>query len=376
MNHFTNVLKALPLIILLGFAVSCDEEDEIFEAPTISVVADNTTPFADEDIIFTVQVIAPGGLKQVTLDGQVIKSYSSGEKEDQFQHVVTLPSNVTFGNRSFEFEVTDNQGSPRSESNSVSVEVKNPAERGNPLMIAKFDVSVYPSGKVSSVSTAMQNQGWGDFFAGEFAFGTDNVITTNTNKVLKYKKTNTWGWEQYVGFDIDLINAAQISEDEWEALAAGERVLQVNVYFQHVPQINDQGGNDSQIFPANGGYIPIEGYIGDKEKWGFVNGVNVGRRIWLKGKLTANETWQTVTLTAFNPDENDLPGDPKDIDATVGFDQIDRVSISCNPGGFQRKADDTKVYNGGFSPPFDHNNYFFYNLRLIDTSEKDNNPNL
>ncbi len=379
MKYILKVTLTIVVIGFVGFLSGCgDDEPQVFDAPTLAVVANNTTPFADESVVFTIQANAPGGLNEITLDGQVIKTYSSPTTTDEFQHTVTLPAGTAFGTRQFNFQVNDNQPTPKTAIAALNIDVRDPLARGNPFIISRLDAEVLPAGRISSVTTAIQNQGWGDFAAGEFFFGVDNPQAGNVNKALRYKKANTWGWEQYVSADVDFINASQVSEDEWEAVAAGERVLQVNVYFEHVPQLNSETGvNESQVFPPDGGYIPVEVYIGDRAKWGFVEGFNLGRRIWLRGKITSNATWQTITFEAYDPDEDlELEPGQSNVDLTVGLNQINRISISTNPGGFQRTADGEPLLNGGFTAPFDHNNYFFYNLRLIDAEEKDNNPNL
>jgi hypothetical protein len=345
-------------LFLAGVAVACDDDEAtIFDAPTISVVANNTTPFADDEITFTISAKAGGGLKQITLDGVSIKSYTGGETEDEFTHTVTLPSGTAFGSKAFTFMVTDNQATAKTASSPISVTVKNPEERGNPVLLDNMDAS-YPTSFVKdyfSEGPVGASCGGGctwDAYSGTIEKNSDDPTNPN-NKVIKWTKNAfNWIWNGNDFFNGEL--SKTLTEDDMQAVFDGERVIQVNIYFEFVPNATEARFD----WPSNGS-VAINMQLGKKSLWGWNNG-DLGRKMYLTATATdAKNKWQTIT---FSVDEDfDNPGTPYDANPSIGLDEIDRFIILPNPSQ---------------QNPADQNIWRFDNLRIIDTAEKDNNPNL
>lgn len=434
MNYKYRILALLALAII---AVSCaEDEPKIFDQPTISVVADNNTPFADEEIVFTVAVAAPGGLKEIKLDGQVIKTYTGGEKSDEFEHTYDLPTGTSLGNKSFSFTVADDQKKVKENMTTYSVTVQDPEARGNPLMWYDFN-GILPNGTVKAITRDIGGNPWEN----AYDLTVSSTDPTNAaNKVLQADRKGAHEWYYQGGGSVFIEFTNSISEDDIDALVSGERVLQMNIYFKEVPKLitahKDPANPDGPTKQTNvnmswmfnytndaavtgvpevwdfeqqdslKGAIPIAIQLGNKGQWDWNGGYVQGKKFYLVGSLKEKNGWQTVTFsrmvgtitdTGSGWTYNNYKVGPQSStasaalhDPTVGLDQINYVSIILN----NRKTGFPNTYLNPGSPWYempgdgngwnsgnivgisdDHNSYYIDNLRTIDAADYDKNPN-
>jgi hypothetical protein len=345
---------ALILIAISAFVFALEsckpEEPPVFDAPSIAVVADNSNPYPGDKVIFTIQVSALGKLNEVTANGAVIKTYVADELESSFTYEYTVPANSTLGPTAINFKVTDKQAASKMTESSSTLTIQNPVLRGNPLVIDRMDAT-YPAGLIKDYFAEGPVEGWA--YTGELEKNSTDP-KNSANKVIKWTKNAfNWIWQGNDFFNGELSKA--LSESDMLDVFNGKRVIQINVYFEHVPHATETRFD----WPSSGGTVPINIQLGKKSLWGWDNG-DKGRKMYLRATATdAKNKWQTITFSV----EEDLanPGKPYDANPTIGFDQIDRFMILPNPN--QRDPKDTNIWR-------------FDNLRIIDKAEKDKNPNM
>lgn len=417
--------------------VSCDDEEQIFDAPTIAVVSDVAEPYPGDKVKFTITVAAPGGLASVKLNGNVIKTYTAAEVQDNFEHEYTVPANATLGPMMVQFEVTDTQSTPKSTPFSSSLTILNPDFRGNPVVLYDFQGTL-PNAKVKAITHDQGANSWENAYSLVF----DVADPANaTNKVLQVERKGAHEWYFQGGGAVFVELTNPMTEDDAEKLVSGERVLQLNMYFKEVPKLMDAHKdptsdatvaatrqanvnfswlysytNDPKVTgvpkvwdfnrqdSVQGG-IPVIIEVGNKAQWDWNNGFVQGKKFFLAGSIQQKNGWQTVTFsrrsgtiaaqnnqwvfTNFRvaTQQSTAPAALQDPD--VGLDQINYMAIIINSRltGFSNGLLNTEPWyeipgdgngwrrNQIVNISDDHNIYYLDNLRVIDAVDYDKNPN-
>ena len=429
-----NIRFLLMMMLSVAVVYSCsdDEDPPVFDAPTIAVTSDNSSPFPTDVVTFTINVTATGGLSEVTLDGTVIKSYSNNEESDQFTHEVTIAEDATLGPTDFNFAVSDAQTTVKNGDFSLSITVRNPDLRGNPVLLYDFQSAV-PNSSVEEITRDIGDASWKNAYE-IFLDAADPV--NPANQVLQADRKGAHEWEFQSGGAVFINFADFIDEDDIQGLVDGTRVLQMNFYFQEVPKIvsahkspadtestrNDDvnvswtfdlvddaidedyknvWSFDTQDSSQYG--IPLAIELGNNAAWAWNGGDVTGKKLYLVGSITKANDWQTVTfsrrggniirnagddgweynnfvpLTQASSDQAALQ------DTNIGLDEIDYMAIIMqnrftsfeNPDGWFQFPSNGNQWQSDvpWSIVDDHNSYFIDNIRIIDAVEYDKNPN-
>lgn len=384
------VKRVLFLGLVVGFGVfmnGCSEDEvPVFEAPTIAVTADNAQPYPGDVVNFTIAVTGPGGLAEVTLNGDAIKVYDPAVQttEDEFEFEYTVPPNATLGPAELVFGVSDRQAVAKESEFSNTLTIQNPDFRGAPSVLFNFQTAI-PNNQVKEVTRDSGPNSWENAYTLTF----DVADPTNAaNKVLQADRKGAHEWYFQGGGAIKLEFANPISEDDVQKLVSGERVLQMNLYFKETPKLitahKDPANPDGPTKQSNvdmswklsstsefrppltapnkKGWrfeqndslvnaIPILIEVGNKAAWAWNDGDVRGKKFYLVGSITAANTWQTVTFTrmigTFSRNEaatggakwvrtNFVPATQSSTapaalqDPGVGLDQINYFSIILN----------------------------------------------
>jgi hypothetical protein len=409
-------------LLLLGISfAACDKDDEVvpFDAPTVAVTVDNSTPFPKDEIKFNVTANAKGGLKSISLNGNVIKTYSNKETSDQFEYKFLVPENATLGATNYEFRVEDVQSPSLSGKFTVTATVQNPDFRGNPVVLFNFN-STIPNTQVASLTFDSGPNSW----EAAYALTTEVADPANgANKVLQANRLGAHEWYFQGGGALFVKFANSLNEDQVNGLVSGDRVLQMNMYFKEVPKIitahkspADPASTQAQFDASwrfdrttrawnfnsqdtlqKGISVAIE--VGNAEAWAWNNGNPLGKKFFLVGSITEANKWQTVTFSRrekvvtgtgqfdfiLNPLAQSSTAPAYLDDAAVTLDKINYLAVILNnrktsqpntdgwfemPGDGNGNAPDRPV---GISD--DHNQYLIDNIRIIDADEYDKNPN-
>lgn len=423
------------LAIALITLSACEDDEQIFDAPTIAVVSDITEPYPGDKVTYTINVTAPGKLNEVFLNNVSIKTYSTDQTEDSFTYEYTVPANETLGPKTLTFRVTDKQGAVKEGQTTGSLTVLNPDFRGSPVVLYDFQAAAIPNSQVRSIVRDIGGQPWENAYD-IFLDATDPEAPSN--RVLRADRKGAHEWYFQGGGAIKIRFERAIAEDEIEKIVSGERVLQMNMYFKEVPRLitahkspdnpdatKQDNVNLSWLFDytkdarvpnvpevwdfvaqdsVRGG-IPIIIEMGQFSTWEWNNGFMKGKKFYLVGSIQQKNGWQTVTfsrrigtITAQNNAwryENFVPGTQASTapaalhDPQVGLDQIDYMSIIINARltGFSNQLLNTSPWyempgdgNGWVSNRIagisdDHNTYYIDNIRVIDAVDYDKNPN-
>jgi len=408
---------SLSLIGVVIMFTSCDEDPddpvvEDFAAPTIAVTLDNDQPFQGDTVVFNISVSAEAGLNAVTLNGTEIKTYAADETSDAFSYEFIVDGAAEIGPTSVDFAVEDVQEVTESATFSSSITVQNSDFRGNPVILTDFQENI-PNSVISELEWSFYNESWGAVNSWSLTHPTED-LTNAANVVLKAERlaANEWGFQGFGTAYLALTEA--ISEDEIAALRSGDRVLQMNIYYEYtdkedvpVSKTPDaeapeetvdfsfrlaEDGRRGWNFETQDSVeltIPITIDLGNRATWG---AYPEGRGIQLYGTITKHDEWETVTFsTAYNSsdDPEDFVLKPRAIgDANATFvlddenttdENLDYMGLIFNPG-FTGKPNPDGWYEVGSSDIFpirdDHNPYYIDNIRIIDTDEFNNNPNL
>lgn len=413
-SRLSSVLLVVGLIVLY----SCKKDEvPVFDVPTIAVVADNSSPFPGEKVVFTINVTALGNLKEVSLNGAVIKSYTTDLTQDNFTYEYTVAANQTLGPAVLTFGVTDKQATPKVGATPATITIQNPDFRGNPKVLFNFQAAT-PNSSVRAITRDIGNQPWENAYD-IFQDIADPTPANVGNKVLQVDRKGAHEWFFQGGGAVFFEFASRLSETDMQGLVAGTRVIQMNVYFKQVPKtatvrgvvngpdlpntdlswkIADARRAWSFDLQDSAKAIPISLEIGNKAKWDFNNGAPLGKKFYLTGSVSAANQWQTVTFsrrgsrtTTTGRIVTDKPILQSSTalaftdDATVGLDQIDyiaaifnnRVTGFPNPSGFLELPGDGNGWNENVvaSISDDHNTYFVDNIRIIDAKDYNKNPN-
>ena len=422
------MLRNLFIAALAVFTVSCDfnteETDLELAPPSIKVTPTPNSPYPGDTVIFSIEVDAVGGLNFVAFENQTLRTYPEGIDSDLLTHQIHIPEATSFGNRSYNFVVIDRQIREKRGAETVVLDVQNPAFRGSPILIANFN-AIPPDPFVFEVFS-------------DFIFATDNTayqIKANeidpinrNNRVLSVIR-NPAMERDFNGIGALQINLTDtIRREDVVALISGERVLQMNIFFQEVTQLvtahktpvdfqdsatenvdiswnlaahSTAVWNFDQQTEVKG--IPVLIELGNNLAWNNnQTGNSSGRLITLIGALTVSNEWQTVTFSATTGDiflgsdglrnYNDIvpisriSNSPATIeDESVALNQINRIAIQLNnritgfdhPDGWLEipSAENGNQSNIPYQIRDDHNTYFIDNVRIIDTDEFDQNPN-
>ncbi|MEM7107248.1 MAG: hypothetical protein AAF519_03400 [Bacteroidota bacterium] len=435
MKKYLQLKMLVVLWALAIFTLSCGDDDDevtIFDAPSIAVVVDNSAPFQGDEITFSITVSAEGGLSSVSLNSQVIKQYSDETTEDTFDHMVVIEEGATTGPTSFEFTVEDTQLEVKSGAFPVSITIQNSDLRGTPVLLTDFQDAI-PNSDIEAITFDSGPNPWEGAYSE--VDGQAEDPTNPANLVLKANRLSAHEWFFQGGGAVFLQYADFISEEEIQAIVDGNRVLQMNLYFQENVKMqevhtdpndvdnnrlmadlsytfnslaaenytNDDGVVNNGLFrgwnfdqqdSVTGISVRLE--IGNAATWDFNDGDPLGKKFFLVGTITKPNEWETVTFSPlFNSGTSDEPdliprttGDANLTfldDANIGIDAIDYMAIILNnrrtrydnPDGFFEVPGDG---NGNQSNVIagitdDHNTYFIDNIRVIDADVFDQNPN-
>jgi hypothetical protein len=416
--------KALSLSLIMGFFVvfnACDEDEQVFDAPTIAVTVDNSQPYPGDEINVNISVSGSGGLKEISLNGTVIKSYTGTATvtNDAFDFAYEVPANSSLGPVALEFVVTDLQSSPKSGSFTSSLTIQNPDFRGEPSVLFDFQ-SAIPNNKVKEITRDSGPNSWENAYT--LTFDVADPISP-ANKVLQADRKGAHEWYFQGGGAIKIEFANFISEDDIQKLVSGERVLQMNMYFKELPKLvtlhkdptNPDGSTKQNnvdlswklsstneplppaTLPNKKGWqfelndslvaaIPVLIELGNKAAWAWNDGDVRGKKFYLVGSITKANEWQTVTFTrltgTFSRDETKT-GSAKWVrtnirpavqtstasaalqDAAVGLDQINYFSIIVNS-----RITSFKNKNGWYEMPGDGNGW---NANVVASLSDDHN---
>lgn len=409
----------LALLSSTLFFTACEDEIVPADAPTIAVVADNTSPYPTDKIKFSITVNAPGGLKAVTFNGTSIKTYTNAEKSDQFTYEYTVPAGGTFGPTNYSFAIDDAQSPTLKGTFTVNATLQNPDFRGKPQVVTNFN-SPSPNAQVAEIKFDSGPNAWEAAY--KLTFNAADPANA-ANKVLQADRLGAHEWYFQGGGALFLRMTSPLKEDDVNALIKGERVLQMNVYMREVPKLvtlhkspanpdmtkqqvdlSWKFGDATRAWnfvrqDTMGKGIGIAIEIGNSAAWAWNNGNPLGKKFFLVGSITKVGQWETVTFsrrvrvsTGTGPNDFVLnPARQSETTATflsdpaVTLDKIDYMAIIINnrktgftntggwfemPGdGNQWKAD----VRAGVSD--DHNTYFLDNVRIIDAKDYDKNPN-
>jgi len=412
------VAASLLLTGILAFVLNSCKKDEVpvFDVPTIAVVANNSSPYPGDKIVFTINVAAKGKLKDVSTNGTVIKTYTNNELEDNFTYEYTVPATATLGSTSIAFSVTDKQGVPKIAEGSSAFIIQNPDFRGNPKVLFNFQTAA-PNATVKAITRDIGGNPW------ENAYDITQEVadpTNASNKVLQADRKGAHEWYFQGGGAVAAEFVSKLSETEMQGLVAGTRVLQMNVYFKEVKKLvtvrATAGGTDIPNTDLSWKFtdtkrawnfdlqdstkaIPIAIEVGNKAKWNYNGGNPLGKKFYLVGSLSIANQWQTVTFSRRGSKTDATSGKKfadKPLlqsstalaytdDATVGLDQIDylsmivnnRVTSFKNSSGYLELPGDGNGWNSNVvaSIADDHNTYYIDNIRIIDAKDYNKNPN-
>jgi hypothetical protein len=415
---FARITTSLLLTGILVFVLDGCKKDEvpIFDTPTIAVVSDNSSPFPGDKVVFTINVAAKGKLKDVSVNGAVVKSYTANELEDSFTYEYTVPANATLGPNAIAFSVTDKQAAPKMAESPSTLTVQNPDFRGNPRVLFNFQ-SAAPNATIKAITRDIGGNPW------ENAYDIFQEVAdpaNASNKVLQADRKGAHEWYFQGGGAVAAEFVSKLSETEMQGLVAGTRVLQMNLYFKEVKKTATvratAGGADIPNVDLSWKFtdakrawnfdlqdstkaIPIAIEVGNKAKWDFNGGNPLGKKFYLVGSLSAANQWQTVTFSRRGSRTDATSGKKfadKPLlqsstalaytdDATVGLDQIDyfsiivnnRVTSFKNPTGYLELPGDGNGWSDNVvaSIADEHNTYYIDNIRIIDAKDYNKNPN-
>ncbi len=431
-NLLTRAPAIWMMLVLINF--SCGDDDEgvtIFDAPSIAVVVDNSEPFQGDEITFSITVSADGGLSSVSLNSQVIKQYATETTQDTFDHTVSIDEAATTGPTSFAFTVEDTQAEVKSNAFPVSITIQNSDLRGTPVLLTDFQNGV-PNSDIEAITFDSGPNSW------EGAYGDVDPQAQDPNNaanlVLQANRLGAHEWFFQGGGAVFLKYENFLAEEEMQAIIDGDRVLQMNLFFQENQKMQevhtDPNDVDNNKLTADLSYtinsLVAENYttdgvvnnglfkgwnfdqqdsvagisvrleIGNAAAWDFNDGDPLGKKFFLVGTITKSNEWETVTFSPlFNSGTDEEPelipratGDTNTTfldDAAIGIDAIDYMAIILNnrrtrydnPNGYfelpsngNQNATDVVA---GISD--DHNTYFIDNIRIIDADVYDQNPN-
>ncbi len=402
--------------LFLGLLAGCgffidgcsDDEAPVFEAPSIAVTADNSQPYPGDVVNFTIAVTGPGGLNEVTLNGNAIKTYdlASAVTEDEFQFAYTVPPNAILGPLALEFGVSDRQAAAKTGEFTSDLTIQNPDFRGAPVVLFNFQTAI-PNNQVSAITRDGGSQVWENAY--ELNLNATDPANA-ANKVLQADRKGAHEWRFQGGGAVQIEFANAISEDEIQKLVSGERVLQMNVYFKEVPKLvtahRDPAAPDGPTKRSNldvswrldstarfrlpltaatkKGWkhelgdslvraIPVTLEIGNKARWAWNGGDVTGKKFYLTGSITTANAWETVTFTrltgTFTRDETQVGGRrwvrtnfrpaaktstaPAALqDPAVGLDQINYFAMIIN-----NRITSYRNFGGWFEMPGDGNGW-------------------
>lgn len=417
------VKRALFLGLLVGFGLfvsgCADDEPPVFEAPTIAVTADNAQPYPGDVVNFTIAVTGPGGLDEVTLNGNAIKTYdpAAALTEDQFEFEYTVPANASLGPVDLVFGVSDRQAAVKTGEFSSSLTVQNPDFRGEPKVLFNFQTTV-PNNQITNIKGDIGGNPWENAY--DLVLDVSDPVN-QANKVLQADRKGAHEWYFNGGGAIFFEFGSFLQEDDVQKIVSGERVLQMNFYFKENPNMvevsttantpagqgtsRDMGWKftdalDAWDFDSQDSVkgIPIVLEIGNKAAWAWNDGDPLGKKFFLVGSITRSNQWQTVTFSrrkaqiitnTAGVEVDRRPGAPilkSDSstptfldDPAVGLDQINYVALIINArrteftntGGFFKVGESTlfKIADT------EKNSYFIDNIRTINAADFDKNPN-
>jgi hypothetical protein len=411
-------LKLLAFVLALaGFAfVACNREEDPLAAPTIAVVADNSSPFPGDKVKFSITVNAPGKLKSVRLGSTTVKSYTDGSTSDRFDYEFTVPATSALGPTSYAFTVEDGQSPTLTGTFNVAATVQNPDFRGNPRVLFNFNSPV-PNVQVAELKFDSGAQPW------EAAYKLTPEATDPANvnnKVLQADRLGAHEWFFQGGGAVFMKMAQPLSEDDVNGLISGTRVLQMNMYFKEIPKVvtvhkspTNPDSTKRQVDLSWKFNNTIEGWdfiaqadaskaitvaieVGNAEQWAWNNGNPLGKKFYLIGSITKANQWQTVTfsrrgLTGTPPMTMRTPLTQASTqaaaldDPAVALNKINYFAIIINnrktgfpnpEGWFEMPGDGNNWSpNNVAGVSDDHNTYLIDNVRLIDAKDYDKNPN-
>lgn len=414
----TRITASLLLTGILLFVLESCKKDEVpvFDTPTIAVVADNSSPYPSDKVVFTIQVSAKGKLKDVSANGVVIKTYTTDVLTDNFTYEYTVPATASLGPTAINFIVNDKQATAKVATNASNLVVQNPDFRGNPKSIFNFQTAA-PNATVKAITRDIGGNPW------ENAYDVIQEVAdpaNASNKVLQADRKGAHEWYFNGGGAVFTEFVSKLSETDMQGLVAGTRVLQMNVYFKEVKKLvtvrATAGGADIPNTDLSWKFtdakrawnfdlqdstkaIPIALALGNKAKWEWNNGNPLGKKFFLVGSLSAANQWQTVTFSRRGSTTDAVSGkkfEDKPLlqsstqlaftdDATVGLDQIDYLSIIVNnrktsfknPSGYLELPGDGNGFSNTTvaSIADDHNTYYIDNIRIIDAKDYNKNPN-
>jgi hypothetical protein len=412
------IAASLLLTGTLVFVLDSCKKDEVpvFGEPTIAVVADNSSPYPSDKVVFTIQVAATGKLKEVSANGVVIKTYTTDLLQDNFTYEYTVPATASLGPSAVTFTVTDKQATPKVATNPSTLTIQNPDFRGNPKVLFNFQTAA-PNATVKAITRDIGGNPWENAY--DIKQEEPDPVNAS-NKTLQADRKGAHEWYFQGGGGIFTEFVSKLSETEMQALVAGTRVLQMNLYFKEVKKTATvratAGGADIPNVDLSWKFtdakrawnfdlqdstkaIPIALAFGNKAKWDYNGGNPLGKKFFLVGSLSAANQWQTVTFSRRGSKTDPVSGkkfEDKPIlqsstalaytdDATVGLDQIDylniiinnRVTSFKNLNGYLELPGDGNGWSDNVvaSIADDHNTYYIDNIRIIDAKDYNKNPN-
>lgn len=317
------------LAALIIFSCKKDEDAPSHPAPVVEATADTKEYNPGETAVISVNVEAPGKMKEIKIGSESITSFDN-ELSVNLSFNYVIPENTPAGDHKVVVLAVDKQSPPKTDTAEVVLKIKgDPCLGFNESTVntgdGKIDISDFASNTSGLVKEIIINNS-------NDTGGAGKENPSGCGKVMIFDKTKG-DWGGWNGFQVILKNAFTSEDFLSFGRAGATKILKVDVY---------RGVKDgSAAFPENG--LPVYVNLGNKAKYGEHP---VGRSQYLIGTLTKNNVWETITFS-FNP------ANSNDIDPNVASNETDMMEF-LPAGGI---ADD-----GGL--------YYFDNLRV----EKNPNP--
>ncbi|HYG38555.1 MAG TPA: glycoside hydrolase family 16 protein [Cytophagales bacterium] len=322
------MVKQILLILLVNTLIfsSCKKDEDVpsFPAPEIAVAPDSKVYKPGETALISVDVEAPGKIKEVIIGSKTITTFDNEVSVKGVSAEYVIPENTAGGDHKVVV---------------IAVDKQTPAKTDTAEVILKIDADPCLNFDESEVNTGEGKIAITDFTTDDSGL-VKEIIINNPNdkggageanpsgcgKVMMFDKTKA-DWGGWNGFKIILKNAFSAADFVAFGRSGATKVLKVDVYR------GEKSG--AGAFPAEG--LPIFVNIGNNAKYG---DHPVGRSQYLIGTLTKNNDWETVTFQ-FNP------ANSGDIDPNVADNETDMMEF---------------LPSGGL--PDDGGLYYFDNLRM------------
>ena len=314
-------------LLAISLTTACETDDEKVElsGPEITVYENLNIYLPGEKALVTMDIEAPGGIKMVTVGINTITTFANNTSVKGLTAEYTIPEDAVSGIHHVSIFVEDLQSPPKTATSQAVLQV------AKVYLCDDFDESAtisgegkFPISDFSSNSSGLFSDILASSANDEGSTGVDNP--QGCGKVFKFDKSPD-EWEGWNGFKIILKEPFSANDFSSFARTNVTRVLKIDVL-----RAAKEG---SGSFPAAG--LPIYINLGNNGKYG---DHPAGRSQYLKGTLTKNNEWQTVTFSINTANSND-------IDISVADNETDMMEI---------------VPSGGIAS--DGGLYYFDNMRL------------